>query len=105
MSQAYLGFNGSVNEGGGLFNSTGTATLTNVNIQSNYTTGANNGKGGGIYALSGTVSLTSGCTLSGNLSTWQGGGNGICYKAIVTLNLDFGLNTIAGTDVIICEDS
>jgi hypothetical protein len=102
MSDLYLGLNTSVAEGGGLFTS-GTATLTNVSVLNNQATGANNGKGGGIYVLSGTTTLVSGCTVSGNRAAWEGGGWGICYKAVATLNIDYDLNDII--DDVICEDS
>jgi hypothetical protein len=77
MSDVYLGWNTSVQEGGGLF-SNGDATLTNVTIEYNQATSGTRGKGAGIYLRSGTLTLVSGCTISGNTASAPNGGNGIC---------------------------
>lgn len=102
MSDAFLENNNSNNEGAGLYNRAiafSEATLTNVSIQNNWTTDATTGKGGGIYLDSGTVTLVSGCTVAGNTSAVQGGGNGISWRPGSTLNDNVRLNTITDDEV------
>lgn len=83
MADAYLDNNNSNNQGGGLYQdylTNPTTSLTNVSIQGNWTTNTTSGKGGGIYVATGTVTLVSGCTVSGNCSAVQNGGNGASWK-------------------------
>jgi hypothetical protein len=68
-------FAGGPGDGGAVYNSTGTVTITNSDLTGNI---ADYGNGGGIYNDSGTVTITN-STLSGNtaVSTPHGSGGGI----------------------------
>ncbi len=57
--------NGSAVNGGGIFNSGGTLTITNSTISGNTASGFGGGFGGGIYNSSGTLTLRN-VTVSGN---------------------------------------
>ena len=61
------------NNGGGLYNDGGTATLTNCTVSGNTTAPSSpSGYGGGLFNLNGTVTLTN-CTVSENYSYYGGG--------------------------------
>src|SRR5205823_4133500 len=59
----------SASSAGGIYNESGTATLTNVTLTGNH---ADSGGGGGIYNESGTATLSN-VTLSGNSASQYGG--------------------------------
>ncbi len=56
------------NIGGGIYNHSGTVTLTNCTVSGNTSS-----YGGGIFVRSGTLTMTN-CTVSGNTSSYYGGG-------------------------------
>lgn len=86
--------------GGGLYNSTGLATITGCTIANNSSGGSNGGSGGGIYQSSGKAMTIIGSTISGNRlngSTFAYGG-GLSNGGLATLiNSTIVGNTVNGS--------
>jgi len=81
-------------EGGGLWNGTGTMTITGVDIEDNMAIGNDTG-GGGIFNLGGTVLIDAATTLTGNIAmgdTPGGRGGAIFNNTDGVLDLANGLN-------------
>lgn len=79
-----------VNEGGAVYQNSGTLSLTNCTI-----TGSSATKGGGFYQQGGTATLTN-CTISGNTVTGNGGGVYVGKGTLNAVNCTITGNTAGG---------
>jgi hypothetical protein len=81
---------GSRTKGGGIYNTGGTATLTNVTVSG----GTANDSGGGIYNAGGTMTLTN-STVSDSSAVQSGGG--VYNSGTMTLNISIVSGNSAGS--------
>ncbi|GAC1547155.1 MAG: choice-of-anchor Q domain-containing protein [Herpetosiphon sp.] len=96
--------NNEATTGGGIYNLSGTATLTNVTLQSNLVTATTgNSGGGGIYNDGGTATLTN-VTLQGNSvttsTTGYGSGGGIYNLSGTTTLTNVTLQGNSATTIV-----
>ncbi len=77
-------------EGGGLWNGTGTMTIDGTTISENIASGNGSDQGGGgVFNAGGTVNIQNGVTISGNVANGtSGSGGGILNDASGELNVD-----------------
>ncbi|MBN1314049.1 MAG: right-handed parallel beta-helix repeat-containing protein [Anaerolineales bacterium] len=81
------------NRGGGMYNLSGSPTLTNVVFSGN---SATNGYGGGIYQTTSSSPMLTNVTLTGNSATYAGGGIYNSNGSHPTLtNVNLNRNTVA----------
>ena len=87
--------NGSVYNGGGVYNEVGTVTVTNSTLSEN----SADGNGGGIYNLSGNVTVSNSTFFANSAQKPSGGGGGILNHLDATLTItdsSFSDNSVAG---------